>query len=334
VSTDRANELDVVGEAAVYRSFRHFWHPVLHARDLESLPVRAELCGEAVVLVRLEGEVCAFRDLCAHRGTALSLGEVEDDSLRCAYHGWRYDRHGTCVHAPQRPDLAASLKARLRKYRAQERYGFVWVCLVDEPRLPIPDFPQFDDPALGLRHEHVPCTDWECSAPRRTENFTDLSHFSVVHDGVLGARDRPEVPRHHVWREGDALHMQLANDDAPSDLRMTWQIFMPLTVVWHGHNVTRDWHETLFFHPTPIGPKRTRNFLIDSVSFMGEEWHEIARAFQDVVNEQDRPVVESQRPEELPEDLAAEMHLKNVDTYSLHYRKWLLELARELGGPE
>jgi vanillate O-demethylase monooxygenase subunit len=42
------------------------------------------------------------------------------------------------------------------------------------------------------------------------------------------------------------------------------------------------------------------------------------------------PVVESQRPEELPEDLSYELHLKGVDTFHLQYRRWLLELSKEL----
>ena len=48
------------------------------------------------------------------------------------------------------------------------------------------------------------------------------------------------------------------------------------------------------------------------------------------VYEQDRGVVESQRPEQLTEELSAELHVKNVDTYSVAYRVWLLELAKEL----
>jgi vanillate O-demethylase monooxygenase subunit len=41
-------------------------------------------------------------------------------------------------------------------------------------------------------------------------------------------------------------------------------------------------------------------------------------------------VVESQRPEDLPEDLSEELHLKGVDTLSMTYRRWLKELAEEL----
>ena len=46
--------------------------------------------------------------------------------------------------------------------------------------------------------------------------------------------------------------------------------------------------------------------------------------FQDRVTEQDRVVVESQRPELLPLDLQAELHLRS-DRMAIAYRKWLRE---------
>lgn len=72
------NPLDVAGEAALYRALRQFWHPVAWAEDVADRPVAARLLDEPIVLVRLDGEVRAFKDLCVHRGTALSLGWVED----------------------------------------------------------------------------------------------------------------------------------------------------------------------------------------------------------------------------------------------------------------
>ena len=32
---------------------------------------------------------------------------------------------------------------------------------------------------------------WPVAAPRRVENFVDLAHFALVHDGTLGRRDEP-----------------------------------------------------------------------------------------------------------------------------------------------
>jgi hypothetical protein len=46
------------------------------------------------------------------------------------------------------------------------------------------------------------------------------------------------------------------------------------------------------------------------------------------IQQQDKPVVESQRPEMLPFDLSAELHIRGIDKASLEYRKWLVELTR------
>lgn len=135
----------VKGEARLYRAFRHFWHPVLFTHELTEDPQRVTLCGQNLVIVRLNDEVHAFNDLCAHRGSALSLGAVVEGStgqeLRCPYHGWQYDATGRCTLAPQRADLAGQLRARVKRYQCVERYGMIWTCLVDEPRFPIPPFP-------------------------------------------------------------------------------------------------------------------------------------------------------------------------------------------------
>ena len=40
------------------------------------------------------GTVAAMIDRCLHRSTRLSVGCVDRDALRCAYHGWRWDAAG------------------------------------------------------------------------------------------------------------------------------------------------------------------------------------------------------------------------------------------------
>lgn len=348
-ATSRTNELDIAGEARIYRMFKHFWHPVLYSHELGAKPQRVTLCGEHVVVVRLEGEVCAFADICAHRGTALSLGTVDNNELRCAYHGWQYNTQGHCTFVPQRPDLAHAMNARLTKYQAVERYGLIWVCLVDAPHFDIPEYHQYADPKLDLEHVYIESTNWECSAPRRTENYTDLGHFAILHDGILGFKEQPAVPDHEVWREGRALRMKLLEEsfvestDNPKYASMelpegeeevahvhrTWWLFMPLTVLLHAVGPGTS-HYCLFFHPTPVGPKLTRNFTISSRNFAKDKAQEELTNFVEMVYDQDVPIVESQRPEELPEDLSDELHLKGVDTFSVYYRKWLVELAKAI----
>jgi len=70
---------------------RAYWHGVAYSRDVGTAPYRTELLGERIVIWRdSRGGAHAFRDLCIHRGTALSLGTVAGDEIVCAYHGWRY----------------------------------------------------------------------------------------------------------------------------------------------------------------------------------------------------------------------------------------------------
>ena len=47
--------------------------------------------GRPVLLVNVDGTVCAYEDRCRHKGIALSLGKLEGHVLTCAVHGWAYD---------------------------------------------------------------------------------------------------------------------------------------------------------------------------------------------------------------------------------------------------
>ncbi len=119
------------GAFADIPALRECWHPVAFGRDLADRPVRADLLGEPLVLWRgRDGGPRANLDLCVHRGTALSLGWISGDELVCPYHGWHYAADGRCVAIPQLEDPSrVPAKARIPAYRAQERYGLVWVAL-------------------------------------------------------------------------------------------------------------------------------------------------------------------------------------------------------------
>ncbi len=178
-------------------ALRSFWHPVSWATDLGSEPQATTLLGERLVLWRdSSGTPRCFADLCAHRGTALSLGSVDGGCLVCPYHGWAFDSSGACVAIPQLP-AGAPIPPRVRAtaYRCEEANGLIWVAL-DEPAAPVPTFPEWGDP----RYRHVMCKPytWATSAPRMVENFTDFGHLGWLHDGLLGTRDSLVVPRHRA----------------------------------------------------------------------------------------------------------------------------------------
>jgi vanillate O-demethylase monooxygenase subunit len=336
------NVLDASGEARLYRSMRRHWHPVAYADEVGTGPQKVVLLDEEVVLVRLGGEVRAFRDLCVHRGTPLSLGWVEDDQLRCAYHGWTYGADGVCTAIPARHGSVIPSRARLKPFLVEERGGLIWVCLEPDPVYPIPELPEWDDPAYVL--VKVPTYDWGCGAARRMENFVDFAHIAWVHDGSIGDRSRPEVPDHEVRREGGELRWEATLVEPPNeklDPSLTdgpvysqnqWRLFMPFTV-WFHQTMPNDRRWMVYIAVSPLGPKDCRTFTWMARNYDRDEDPDKYIRFQLEIAEQDRVVTESQKPEELPVDLSAELHIRGVDAVSLEYRRWLIDLIEPAEEP-
>jgi phenylpropionate dioxygenase-like ring-hydroxylating dioxygenase large terminal subunit len=69
-------------------SMGSYWHPIAQAAEVVEQPRRFMLLGEPLVAFRDQQGVAVFKDLCIHRGTALSLGYITDGRLTCLYHGW------------------------------------------------------------------------------------------------------------------------------------------------------------------------------------------------------------------------------------------------------
>ena len=281
-------------------------------------------------------------DQVAARGNELDV--AGEERLRCAAHGWTYGPDGTCVAVPGRDPLDVPSPPRLRPLRVAEAGGLVWVCLEPEPVFPLPEFPEFGDPAY--RVAAVPAYDWAASATRRVENFVDFAHFAWVHDGVLASRDHPEVPDHEVWREGAELRFQItvpepARTEKTSTLEVdsqdptlpgerNYRLTMPFTV-WLQQRFPGGNRFVLFMTCAPVERKRCRSFTFIARNFGLDQDDERYIRFQQDIVEADRVIAESQRPEELPVDLTAELHVRGVDRVSIEYRRWLVELMREYG---
>jgi phenylpropionate dioxygenase-like ring-hydroxylating dioxygenase large terminal subunit len=79
-----------------------YWYPLAWSHEVKlgkALGVR--FAGEPIVLVRgKDNQVFALEDRCAHRQVPLHKGVVDGDAIRCCYHGWTYDRTGSCIDVP------------------------------------------------------------------------------------------------------------------------------------------------------------------------------------------------------------------------------------------
>jgi len=314
-------------------SLRHFWHPVALAPEVADKPVATTLLDQPLVLFRTAEGVSACRDLCIHRGTPLSLGWVEDSCLVCAYHGWRYAADGRCVHIPSLGEgKPIPAKARVPAYRAEERYGLIWVCL-DEPRAPIPPFPEYGDPAYE-RH-FAGAYVWEASAARMIENYMDLAHLPWVHPDVLGDTSDMGVPPHRVETLEDGLCFEYpiqapsggATYQGMGEMTLGQRLYLPFTI--HQTRLGKNRRLANFFTCQPISAKRTRRYmwLVRAGEF--DSPIEAVQPVMDLIREQDQAIVEAQRPEELPIDLSAELHLQASDAAAVAYRRQLARLAIE-----
>jgi phenylpropionate dioxygenase-like ring-hydroxylating dioxygenase large terminal subunit len=287
------------------------------------------LLGEKIGAFRTDAGVSAFKDLCIHRGTALSLGWVTDGRITCAYHGWEYDHTGACTHIPSLPpDSSIPRKARAIAYQAQERYGLVWVAL-DEPVAPVPDFPkgEWDDPSFRgfLSSTYV----WQSSAGRSVENFMDVSHFPFVHEGLLGSREQTVVGKTEVIETEYGLHY-LYEQEEPNELysgagqvtRWEYDLYTPFTI--HLTKTIPNGEVTvLSLVSAPTTPKLTHMYFFITRNHHLDEDDGTWKDFSDRIMEQDRVIVESQRPEEIPTDLREELHLKVPDASGIAYRRVL-----------
>ncbi|MBI1298880.1 Rieske 2Fe-2S domain-containing protein [bacterium] len=337
--------------AAYYAVLRPFWHPVLPTAALtDGAPQAVELLEERLVLARLNGRVVAMDDLCRHFQAQLSLGEIREiaghgDCLMCPYHGWSYATSGQCVDIPQlAPGRSIPVDAQVPVYHTAERYGLIWVCLDEQPRYDLPVLPHVDDTEFmtGPLRTYEP---WQAAAPRVIMAALDDTHGPWVHTGLVGDRAHPEPPEHTVHRQGQYLIVDITmwqpnnatiaeagNDAAFRQVKLTTTVGIPNVIHFTIHAAdAADTRRTLIWQA--VCPRRydvTETYWGSSRNYDHDKpaWNDAFETMQDTLREQDRIIVESQRPWLLPPFWTkVELPLRPADLPLIEYQRWLEELG-------
>jgi phenylpropionate dioxygenase-like ring-hydroxylating dioxygenase large terminal subunit len=318
------------------------WHPVAIASQIAAGVVTpTDLLDTRLALWRDNaGQLHAWEDRCPHRGTRLSMGTLQGDTLRCAYHGWTFGSEGRCRHIPALPALGeANLKAQVATYAVQERHGLVWVCLGTPAGEP-PPFPEGGDSQL----RKVICGpyDVQSSGPRIVENFLDMAHFAFVHEGILGEQQRADVADYTVDQFDDADYGQgiwarqcrawqpQASKAAQggSEVEYSYRVVRPLTAILTKQSPGGA-REAIALLPQPLTETTTRVWIILALADF-DSGDEALRQFQDTIFLQDQPILESQSPARLP--LIPGMEVSVVcDRMSLAYRAYLKQQRLRYG---
>jgi phenylpropionate dioxygenase-like ring-hydroxylating dioxygenase large terminal subunit len=310
------------------------WHPVASLRQLDEQPVlAARLLGVELVLWRSGATVHAWRDLCIHRGARLSLGRSDGGSLTCPYHGWQYGPDGRCIKIPAYPDQIPPAKAQAGVFSATVAYDLVWVCL-GTPRHAVPDFPEWAAPG----YRAILCGSYLLSAvgPRIIENFLDVGHFAFVHAGILGDAAHPEIADYTasfgpegVLAEGVRVYQPDPYGTGQGDwVEYTYRVRRPLSAHFRKASDERGFAISLFV--TPHDAAQSSAWMWMAMNSGHEVPEAELVAYQDRIFAQDQPIVESQRPELLPLDLQAELHLRS-DRAAIAYRQWLRAIGLSYG---
>ncbi|MEQ9571131.1 MAG: aromatic ring-hydroxylating dioxygenase subunit alpha [Nitratireductor sp.] len=249
---------------------RLYWQPAALADELMTarpvVPVR--LLGEDLVQFRdHEGNLVLIDRHCPHRGADMLYGRLEDGGLRCAFHGWNFDRSGQCIEQPGEPEGSQMHKnIRIRSYPVVEKNGIVFAYMGpgDPPPFPALDcFAAPDTPVFAFKGL------WECNWLQAMEVGIDPAHASFLHRFLqdedpadsygkqfrdkAGETDIPmtrllrEYPRPDIKVEETDYGMRLISlrhmEDGRTHVRVTNQIFPEAICIPMSNEMTiTQWH--------------------------------------------------------------------------------------------
>lgn len=230
---------------------------------------------------------------------------------------------------PAHPEQTPPAKACVRTFHARVHYGVVWANL-GSGTAKLPRFDLLEDSAHHvLMAGPYPV---RASGPRVVENFLDVGHFPFVHEGTLGDRSRPEIEDYEAEVTADgvlATGVKVYQPDPyatgrGSTVTYTYRVHRPLAASFIKHGA----HSFgMLLAVTPHEAVLSTAWMWMAMNY--EPTAEVV-SFQDRIFAQDRPILESQRPELLPLDLQAELHLRS-DRTAIAYRRWLRRLGVRTG---
>jgi phenylpropionate dioxygenase-like ring-hydroxylating dioxygenase large terminal subunit len=332
--------------ATKQKVLRRFWYATVRMDSLKDGPKPFTLLGENIVLfLDAEGEPAALEDRCCHRTAKLSKGWCRDGNIVCGYHGWEYDRTGKLVNIPQFPFEQEVPNAKAQSYRAQKKYGYVWVAL-DDPLKPIPDVPEDSDP--GYRRIFQFYDRWNCAALRLMENSFDNAHFAFVHKATFGDITQPKPEKYEIVETDYGFEAETIVPvlNPPAAHRVTGT-----TEQWTKRHMRNKWFMPFCRRLDMEYPSGIRHIILNSATpiddgsiqlvqilFRNDTEEECSTAeliaWDAAIIGEDRDILESTSPDAIVDmSRRIEMHMPS-DRPGMLMRKRLLALLREHGETE
>jgi 5,5'-dehydrodivanillate O-demethylase len=248
------------------RYLRRYWQPVYVSEKLPKgkiVPIR--ILGEELALYRGEsGQAHVIANECPHRLTRLHIGWIEGETIRCRYHGWRYDESGRCVEQPAEPKPFCDRVRKLASYPTQEAHGLIFAYLGEGAAPALRPLPGLEDGAregwtVSASAEMIPCNYFQSA-----ENIMDDVHVNFAHrDHLVNTAARPFVPT-KTWAQETPFGLTQFQERGEQTDRIHFtmpnQCFLA-----HPLRSARDnrpfWFKALFWY-VPIDDESHLHFLI------------------------------------------------------------------------
>ena len=227
--------------------------------------VSCRLLDRGIAVYRGEdGVVRALDARCPHLGANLGLGTVVGNSLRCAFHHWRFAGDGRCAGVPSMDSPPHF--ARTFSYPTEERYGAVWIFNGPKPLFPIPSFSGWNErellwsilkPKVLSCHPHVVAC-----------NGLDVQHFRTVHELDFAEEPRLDEPDDFRIRLTMDINLRAHNSFERALRLIAGETISVAFTTWGGNLATIEGRVgplpllVLFTHrPLEDGRSASRTFL-------------------------------------------------------------------------
>lgn len=200
-------------------TFPRGWFIVAESSELSDKPMGVRFFGKDFALYRGEsGKPVMLDAYCAHMGTHLTLStsamivqngkQIEGDSIRCPYHGWRFGPDGQCDDIPYH-DGPVPRSAAIGSYPVKDVMGCVMMWHDPdggEPDYDAPCLKEWDDPAW-VRWELDHLGELEMHPQEILDNMADAQHLGPTHGAPCEYfenefKDHVYIQRQGGWHQG------------------------------------------------------------------------------------------------------------------------------------
>jgi nitrite reductase/ring-hydroxylating ferredoxin subunit len=176
--------------------FHQSWFPLAVASEVAAGQVIGrDFLGTRVILYRDGGGKALVQSAyCPHLGADLSVGQVIDGQIRCAYHHWRFDCTGRCVDIPAGDKIPPG--ARIATYPSAQAWGLIWAFNGETPTFAVPRIPGIEEGDLvyEAHFRGTRATDPWVSV----SNGVDFQHLRTLHGLPAVDPDAISVGEHSI----------------------------------------------------------------------------------------------------------------------------------------